>query len=89
MEEKDVVIIEENGFTEAKSTTFHWAKLWAWSSLILGVAIPVVGVGVGILANSMATEENYDEVYTVSTIGIAIGGFFAILDLVLNLLALF
>ena len=88
MEENDVVVIEENGFTETKNTTFHWAKLWAWSSILLSVAIPMVGVGVGILALSMATEENYDEVYTASIVGMGIGGFFVILDVLLNALAI-
>ena len=87
MEENDVIAIEENGLVETKKTTFHWAKLWAWSSIILSTMIPVVGIGLGILSLSMVTEENYDEVYTVSIIGMGIGGFFVLLDVILNFLA--
>jgi hypothetical protein len=84
MEENGVVIIEENGSVEAKKSAFHWAKLWAWSTLVLALVIPVVSLGVGILALSMTTEDNNDEVYAVSIIGMGIAAFFVILDFVLN-----
>jgi hypothetical protein len=89
MEKNGIVIIEEKGSTEEKKGLFHWAKLWAWSSIILAVASPVIGAGIGILAISMATEENADEVNIVSAIGIGIGSFFFILDLLLKFVKLF
>lgn len=89
MEENGVVIIEENSSTKAKTNGFRWESFWAWASIALSVAIPVVGIGVGILALSMITEDSKEDVSIVSVIGIGIGAFFAILDLMLNFLSLF
>ena len=89
MEENNVVVIEENSLVEEKTKSFYWEKLWAWSSLILAAISPLIGIGVGMMAISMSNEEHYDEVYTVSLIGMGIGGFMFVLDLLLNFVSLF
>lgn len=89
MENNNEKEFEENGLTTEKKSNFSWDKFWAWSSLFIAVTIPLVGVGVGILANSMATEENKKEVFIVSLVGICMGGFFALLDLMLEFVSLF
>ena len=89
MEENNVVEVDENSLLEAKSTTFHWAKFWAWASIVISLVIPLVGVGLGILSNSMTTEENKDEVMLISIVGMGIGAFLAVLDLVNQFLNLF
>ena len=89
MEENNVVVIEENSLAEKKTKNFYWEKVWAWSSLILSAISPLIGIGVGMMAISMSNEEHYDEVYTVSLIGMGIGGFMFVLDLLLNFVSLF
>ena len=88
MEDNNVVIIEENEIVKGKKANFHWGKFWAWTSIFLSVLIPVVGGGVAILAMSMTDEENVDEINIVSSIGLGIGAFFFILDVVLELINL-
>lgn len=89
MENENVVVIEENDVVEGKNSSFHWGKFWAWSSIVFSVILPVVGLGVGILALSMTDEENVDEIYNVALVGVGIGAFFFTLDLVLGLVNLF
>ena len=89
MENENVVVIEENDVVEGKKNSFHWGKFWSWSSIVFSVILPVVGLGLGILAVSMTDEENVDEIYNVALVGVGIGAFFFIVDLVLGLVNLF
>ena len=89
MENENVVVVEEYELPGGKKKLFKWAKFLAWVSIVIALTSPVLGAGVGILAMSMAEEENVDEVYTVSYIGIGIGTFFFIVDIALNIANLF
>ena len=84
--------IKENGLVESenekKRYVFSWRKLCCWIALLASVTSPVVGIGLGIICLSAATEDEKTEVSVVSYIAIAMGVFFVVYDFVMQAILL-
>ena len=80
--------IKENGLVEGenekKRYVFSWRKLCCWFALLASITSPVIGIGLGIISVSCATEDEKAEVSVISYIAIAIGLFFVVYDVVMN-----
>ena len=80
--------IKENGLVESenekKRYVFSWRKLCCWFALLAAVTSPVIGIGLGLICISCATEDEKAEVSVISYIAIAIGLFFVVYDVVMN-----